>query len=188
MLKRVVFLDRDGVINRDSPDYIKSWDEFEFLPGSLEAIARLNRHGATCIVITNQSAVNRGLISRPGLERMHQRMRAAVRAAGGLITDIFYCPHTPLEGCECRKPKPGLIRQACRAYPIDLPSAVMVGDSLRDIECGRNAGCGRTVLISGSPGTAAGRRPARDRQAADFEAESLGQGVEWILASQNDRR
>jgi len=184
VLKRVVFLDRDGVINRDSPNYIKSWAEFEFLPSSLEAIARLTRHGATCIVITNQSAVNRGLISRSRLEEMHQRMQTAIHAAGGVITDIFYCPHTPEEGCECRKPKPGLIHQACRAYPIDLSVAVMVGDSARDIECGRRAGCGRTLLITGSKAASA---PPKD-QAADFEAANLGQGVEWILGNPNEKQ
>ena len=188
MLKRVVFLDRDGVINRDSPNYIKSWAEFEFLPGSLEAIARLTRHGATSIVITNQSAVNRGMISRNRLEGMHQRMKSAIRAAGGLITDIFYCPHTPLEGCDCRKPKPGLIKKACRAYPIDLSTAVMVGDSKRDIECGRRAGCGRTLLVTGGKEANSRQESARNDQAADFEVESLGQGVEWILGYPNENR
>jgi D-glycero-D-manno-heptose 1,7-bisphosphate phosphatase len=174
MLTHVVFLDRDGVINRDSPDYIKRWDEFEFLPGSREAIASLTARGATCIVITNQSGVNRGLIPRSALDDIHRRMRDAIRAAGGLISDIFYCPHTPAEQCACRKPRPGLIDRACRKYAIDLATAVMVGDRARDIACGRNAGCGLTLLVTGGPGPG----PA----AADGTVASLAEGVAWILS------
>jgi D-glycero-D-manno-heptose 1,7-bisphosphate phosphatase len=182
MLKKVVFLDRDGVINRDSPDYIKSWPEFEFLPGSLEAIRELTDHGYTLIVITNQSAIGRGFISVLDLEDMHRKMAAAIRRAGGDIDGVFYCPHTPQARCTCRKPLPGMIHQACRRFPIDLRHAVMVGDSPRDISCGRAAGCGRTVLITGEPTTGDGQ-PAPGAEAdADFAAASLLDSVEWILA------
>lgn len=175
MLSKVIFLDRDGVINRDSPDYIKSWDEFEFLPGSLQAIRRLTENGCSLIVITNQSAVGRGLITVAALEAIHRRMTAAIREAGGRLTDIFYCPHTPEARCGCRKPLPGLIRRACRRYFVDLPQAVMVGDRPGDIACGRSAGCGRTILISqGAPHAMTG--PTADRVAG-----SLLDCVEWIL-------
>ena len=114
LLKRVVFLDRDGVINQDSPDYIKNWAEFHFLPGSLTAIRNLTDKGFTPIVITNQSAVNRQLITAKRLADIHAKMIAAIRSRGGEIKDIFFCPHTPEESCNCRKPKPGLILEAQR--------------------------------------------------------------------------
>jgi D-glycero-D-manno-heptose 1,7-bisphosphate phosphatase len=144
---KVVFLDRDGVINRDSPDYIKSWDEFAFLPGTLEALRLLSEAGCGLIVITNQSIINRGMVPLAVLEDTHRRMKAAVAEAGGRILDIFFCPHRPDERCDCRKPKPGLIRQACRRHGIDPAFGVMVGDSAKDILCGHNAGCGHTILV-----------------------------------------
>ena len=145
--KKFVFLDRDGVINHDSPDYIKSWEEFEFLPGSVEAIRHLTKNGFTIIIITNQSAISRKMISAKELDHIHLRMREACRAHGGNIRDIFFCPHTPAEGCECRKPRPGLIFQAGEKYNIDIRDTVMIGDSARDIECARNAGCGQAILV-----------------------------------------
>ena len=118
-LKKVVFLDRDGVINRDSPDYIKSWAEFEFLPKSIEAIKDLTIHGFAIIIITNQSVINRKMVSTEELVYIHNRMRQTLLSSGGLIKDIFYCPHTPEDECSCRKPKPGLIDQAQKKYNID---------------------------------------------------------------------
>jgi len=148
MLQKVIFLDRDGVINRDSPNYIKSRAEFEFLPGSLEAIRMLTENGYTIIVITNQSAVARKLISPEELNAIHEMMRGTVKKHGGRITDIFFCPHLPDDDCLCRKPKPGLIYQAKQRYDIDISCSVMVGDSVKDIECARQAGCGQAVLVS----------------------------------------
>ena len=147
LLKKVVFLDRDGVINRDSPDYIKSWSEFEFLPGSISAIKQLTTHGFSSLIITNQSAIGRNMISLADLQQMHTLMKSAISSGGGEITDIFFCPHTPDVGCDCRKPKPGLIYQAQVRFDIDISKTVMVGDSAKDIECARNAGCGHTILV-----------------------------------------
>ena len=147
MLDKVIFLDRDGVINRDSPDYIKHWEAFEFLPGSLEALRLLSAAGYHLILITNQSIINRGMVPLEVLEHTHRRLRETVAAAGGQIFDIFFCPHRPDENCACRKPKPGLILQAQARYGIDLAHTIMIGDSGRDIRCGRDAGCGATVLV-----------------------------------------
>ena len=147
LLKQVVFLDRDGVINQDSSDYIKCWEEFIFLPNSLEALKILTRKGYTLIVITNQSIIHRKWVLPEVLEEMHRRLKSTVASHGGRITDIFFCPHTPEQGCSCRKPKPGLIQQACQKYAIDLSDAIMVGDSAKDILCGKAAGCGRTILV-----------------------------------------
>jgi len=147
LLKQVIFLDRDGVINRDSPDYIKCWEEFIFLPNTLEALKILTLKGYTLILITNQSIIHRQWILPEVLAEMHLRLKSTVASHGGRITDIFFCPHTPEQGCSCRKPKPGLIQQACQKYAIDLSDAIMVGDSAKDILCGKAAGCGRTILV-----------------------------------------
>lgn len=178
----MVFLDRDGVINRDSPDYIKNWEEFAFLPGSLEAIRLLTENGRVLIVITNQSVIGRKWVSPETLEDMHRRMTAEAASRGGLITDVFYCPHLPDEDCDCRKPKPGLIRQACRKYDIDLSSAVMVGDSAKDILCGMAAGCGRTVLVRTGNGSAALETLRREDVLPTAVAADLLDAARWIIS------
>jgi D-glycero-D-manno-heptose 1,7-bisphosphate phosphatase len=183
LLKKVVFLDRDGTINCDSPDYIKSREEFEFLPGSLKAIEELTANGFTNIVITNQSALPRKLISLQELEHIHAMMRKMVRSNGGEIKDIFYCPHMPDGGCGCRKPQPGLIVQARDKYHIDLTAAVMVGDSARDIECGHSAGCGKTVLVKTGNYTKAAQRLAEKGIVPDYVAEDLYDASGWIINS-----
>lgn len=164
-----VFLDRDGVINRDSPDYITSWDPFVFLPGSLAAIGRLTAAGAAVIVITNQSAVGRGMMDAATLDGIHRNMCRAVAEQGGRIDAVFHCPHHPDEKCACRKPEPGLIRQAQRRFNLDLAAATMIGDSARDIQSGIRAGCGRTILV----------RSGRHDDLARLEA--LGTPPDWVV-------
>jgi len=175
-----VFLDRDGVINRDSPDYVTAWDQFVFLPGSLAAMARLTVAGMAVILITNQSAVGRGMMDVATLEAMHRNLRQAVEAHGGRIDDVFYCPHHPDDDCDCRKPRPGMIRQAQARHHLNLAASAMIGDSARDIACGIRAGCGRTILVRSGLHDARpqlddlGLRP--DRVAADLAA-----AVDWLL-------
>ena len=108
-LDRVVFLDRDGVINLNSSDYIKSWSEFKFIPRSIEAVKELRLKGFNVIIITNQSVINRKMVSGKGLDYILTMMKNEIRSGGGLIHDIFFCPHTPEDNCNCRKPKPGLM-------------------------------------------------------------------------------
>lgn len=182
MLEKVLFLDRDGVINTDSPDYIKSWSEFHFLPGSLEALRRLTQHGFRLFIITNQSVINRQMISVETLEDIHDRMRAQIRLHGGKIHDVFYCPHTPDEQCNCRKPAPGLIKRAQQTHNIDLQSAGMIGDSAKDIECACNAACGYSILVQTGNGLAASRTLRHKGIRPDHEASTLYMAVEWILA------
>lgn len=177
----MVFLDRDGVINRDSPDYVKSWSEFEFLPGSIEAIRNLSVSGFTTMLITNQSAVNRRLISHTELQTIHTRMKAALKRRDGHIRDIFFCPHRPDERCACRKPKPGLIHQAQSKYRIDLSQSFMVGDNAKDIECARNAGCGCAILVQSGIGTDAAEILATRDICPDFIARDLSGAVNWIM-------
>ncbi|MEE8540698.1 MAG: D-glycero-beta-D-manno-heptose 1,7-bisphosphate 7-phosphatase [Desulfobacterales bacterium] len=181
VLSKVVFLDRDGVINRDSPDYVKSWSEFEFLPGSIEAIRNLTVSGFATILITNQSAVNRRLISDTELQTIHTRMNAALKRRDGHIQDIFFCPHRPDERCACRKPKAGLIHQAQSKYRIDLPQSFMVGDNAKDIECARNAGCGGAILVQSGLGSDAAEILAAQDICPDFISRDLAEAVNWIM-------
>ncbi|MEE4113417.1 MAG: D-glycero-beta-D-manno-heptose 1,7-bisphosphate 7-phosphatase [Desulfobacteraceae bacterium] len=185
MSDTTIFLDRDGVINEDSPDYITCWAEFHFIPGSLDALARLTRSGCTIIIITNQSAINRRWVTSTQLETMHRRLRQAVLDSGGRVTDIFYCPHRPDEGCGCRKPKPGLIFAARDRYGIDLSRAVMVGDSAKDIRAGQAAGCGRTVLVQTGNGMTAIQALEESGHRPDHVAADLDRAVQWILDRPN---
>jgi D-glycero-D-manno-heptose 1,7-bisphosphate phosphatase len=176
-----VFLDRDGVINRDSPDYVTTWEQFIFLPGSLDAIRRLTEAGRTIIVVTNQSAVGRGMMEIATLEHIHRKLCRAVADRGGRIAAIFYCPHHPEAGCVCRKPQPGMIRQAQQRFHLDLAAATMIGDSARDIQCGIRAGCGRTILVRSGLHDQLPRLKALD-MAPDWVARDLAAAVDWLLA------
>ena len=178
---KVVFLDRDGVINFDRSDYIKSWSEFNFIPRSIEAIKLLTVKGFKIIVITNQSVINRNMVSQQGLDYIHTMMKKEVRAGGGLINDIFFCPHIPEDNCDCRKPKPGLIFQAQKDYSIELRDAVMVGDNAKDIECARNAGCGQAVLVKTGNGSEAEKALAKKEIYPDYIAQDLYEAVQWIV-------
>jgi D-glycero-D-manno-heptose 1,7-bisphosphate phosphatase len=179
-LDKVVFLDRDGVINLDRADYIKSWSEFIFIPQSIEAIKELTLKGFHAIVITNQSVINRHMVSINGLEDIFSMMKNEVRAGGGLIHDVFFCPHIPEDNCDCRKPKPGLIYQAKNKYHIELADAVMIGDSAKDIECARNAGCGKAVLVKTGNGVQAEKTLAKKKIEPDFIAQDLYEAAQWV--------
>ena len=143
---RLVILDRDGVINQDSDDYVKSPEEWIPLPGSLEAIAQLTRAGFSVVVASNQSGVGRGLFDLATLERIHEKMRSAVAQKGGRIAVIYYGPHHPDDHCACRKPKPGLLRQIGTQFGTDLDGVPFIGDSLRDIQAARAVGA-RPILV-----------------------------------------
>lgn len=143
---RAVFLDRDGVICKNRADYVKNWTEFEFLPGAKEGLIALNRLQLPIIVVTNQSAVNRGLMSAADVEAIHQKMMEEIVACGGKIDKIYFCPHTSDDNCTCRKPKPGMFLQAARELGIDLPSSYLIGDAATDILAGQQVGC-RTILV-----------------------------------------
>jgi D-glycero-D-manno-heptose 1,7-bisphosphate phosphatase len=131
---KLVILDRDGVINQDSEKSIKSPDEWKPIPGSLEAIARLNKNGFRVVVASNQSGIGRGLFDMATLNAIHAKMHKALSQFGGHIDAVFFCPHAAESQCECRKPKPGLFRQIAERFHSDLKGVPAVGDSLRDIE------------------------------------------------------
>jgi len=143
---RLVILDRDGVINEDSDEFIKSAEEWQAIPGSLEAITRLNKAGYVVVVITNQSGVARGLLTYNTLNQIHQKMLDQLHALGGEISAIFFCPHGPDDGCECRKPLPGLFLDLQKRIECNLNEVDAVGDSRRDLEAAVAAGS-RPVLV-----------------------------------------
>ena len=145
-LPRLVILDRDGVINQDSDDYIKSADEWIPIEGSLEAIARLNQAGILVAVASNQSGLGRGLFTPQDLNRMHAKFQRLLARIGGHVDAIFFCPHTPDAGCECRKPAPGLLRSVSLRFGLPLNSVPFIGDSKSDVEAAQAARA-RPVLV-----------------------------------------
>ncbi len=185
-MKHTVFLDRDGVINFDSSDYIKSESEFKFIPRSAEAVSLLNKNGFDVIIITNQSAIGRGMITSNGLKAIFDKMKKGIKDSGGEIKDIFFCPHLPNQGCSCRKPKPGLILQAVRKYNIDLSLAYMVGDSAKDIECAKKSGC-TSVLVQTGNGKEAQVLLESNGIYPDFKAHDLMDAAKWIVVNKARR-
>ncbi|MBU0463944.1 MAG: D-glycero-beta-D-manno-heptose 1,7-bisphosphate 7-phosphatase [Proteobacteria bacterium] len=182
-MEQIVFLDRDGVINVDSSEYIKNESEFEFIPKSPEAIALLTQNGFNVIVITNQSLVGRKMVSQKTLDAIFKKMKDGVKKAGGDIKDIFYCPHTPQDNCSCRKPNPGLILKAQKKYQIDLNQSFMVGDSAKDIECAHNAGCSKTLLVKTGNGLKAQQQLFQKGIIPDFIGTDLYETALWIINS-----
>ena len=146
---KLVILDRDGTINQDSDQYIKSPSEWKPIPGSLEAIARLTQRGWRCVVATNQSGIARGLFDMAALNAIHTEMHRAVGQAGGRIEAIFFCPHAADSDCECRKPKPGLLREIAARFDVELTGVPMIGDSLRDLEAAAAAGPQHCLVLTG---------------------------------------
>jgi len=147
---RLVLLDRDGVLNEDREDYVKSPAEVIMIPGSARAVARLNRAGFKVALCTNQSAVGRGIITRERLDQINAHIRDQLAKEGGRIDAIFFCPHRPEENCPCRKPKPGMLLEALRRFGANAADTPMAGDGLRDLQAAKAAGCKRHLLRSGN--------------------------------------
>ena len=150
MPEKLVILDRDGVINRDSKDFVKSAAEWLPLPGSIDAIAALSAAGYTVAVASNQSGLARGLFDDAALDAMHAKLRALVESAGGRIDHIVVCPHGPDDGCDCRKPEPGLYRQIAEHFDTGLDGVPVVGDSIRDLEAAVAAGAKPILVRTGN--------------------------------------
>jgi D-glycero-D-manno-heptose 1,7-bisphosphate phosphatase len=146
---KLVILDRDGVINFDSAQFIKSPAEWKPIPGSLEAIARLNQAGYRVVLATNQSGVGRALFDMDTLNAIHDKMHKAVAAVGGRIDAIFFCPHAADSSCACRKPKPGMFERIAACYNINLTSVPAIGDSLRDLQAAATAGALPMLVLTG---------------------------------------
>lgn len=146
---KLIILDRDGVINYDSAQFIKSPEEWKPIPGSLEAIAKLEEAGYRVVIATNQSGVGRGLFDMDTLNAINDKMIRMVGQAGGRIDAIFFCPHPADSPCECRKPKPGMFHQIAERFNVDLKGVPTVGDSLRDLHAGIAVGCTPYLVLTG---------------------------------------
>jgi len=146
---KLVILGRDGILNEYREDHVKSPEEWLPVKGALEAVARLNHAGWHAVVATNQAGIGRGMIDMASVNAVHLRMMQRLAAVGGRLDAVFFCPHTPEENCDCRKPKPGLMRQIALRYGIDLRTVPMVCDTLRDLQAARAAGCEPHLVRSG---------------------------------------
>lgn len=146
---KLIVLDRDGVINHDSEHFIKSPDEWRPIPGSLEAIARLNHAGYRVIVATNQSGIGRGLFDMGTLNAIHGKLHKALAQVGGRIDAVFYCPHSADSSCECRKPKAGLLKEAARRFNVDMAGVPVIGDGLRDLQAAEAVGAQPMLVLTG---------------------------------------
>lgn len=156
---KLIILDRDGVINVDSAQFIKSPDEWEPIPGSLAAIAQLNQAGYRVVVATNQSGVGRGLFEMDTLNAIHEKMHKALTQVGGRIDAIFFCPHTSADNCACRKPKPGMLHEISRRFNTNLTNVPAIGDALRDLEAAVAVGAKPILVLTGK-----GKKTAADPQ------------------------
>ena len=146
---KLIVLDRDGVVNHDSTQYIKSPDEWRPIPGSMEAIARLNHAGFRVVVATNQSGLGRGLFDMATMVAINEKLHKALAHVGGRIDAVFYCPHTADSDCDCRKPKPGLLNEIGQRFSVDLTGVPCIGDSLRDLQAAQAVGAQPILVLSG---------------------------------------
>ena len=178
---KLIVLDRDGTINHDSEQYIKSPDEWRPIPGSLEAIARLNHAGYRVVVATNQSGIGRGLFDMGTLNAIHEKMHRHLAQVGGRLDAVFYCPHTADATCDCRKPRPGLLREAGRRFSVDMHGVPVIGDGLRDLQAAEGMGSQPMLVLTGK-----GERTLRE---GNFPANTvifpdLAFAVSALLANQ----
>lgn len=173
-----IILDRDGVINHDSIDYIKSPEEWLPISGSLDAIAQLNRCGFRVLVVTNQSGVGRGYYDLDTLDSIHEKLMHELAEVGGYIEEIFFCPHHPDENCFCRKPKPGLLTKIAEKYPLQLSETFFIGDSISDIRAAQSAGCLPILVLTGNGEMTLQRHPECENIP---HFPDLAQAVEYVL-------
>ena len=177
--KGAVFLDRDGVINvPPAGRYILGWDQFRFLPDVLKTLHRLRKHGDRVIVISNQSGVGRGIMTKRQLTDITRRMAAEIRKNGGHLDAVYYCTHHPEKGCRCRKPHPGMLKKAARRFPIDLKKSFFIGDSETDILTGRSAGCRTILVLTGRHNKKTAKHLVTQ---PDRISKNLTHAVRWIM-------
>ena len=187
---KLVILDRDGTINADRDDYVKSPEEWVPLPGAMEAIARLNHAGWHTVIATNQSGLHRGLFDMSTLNAMHAKLNRELALAGGRIDAVFFCPHTPTERCDCRKPLPGLFTKIGERFGVNLADVIAVGDSLRDLQAAAAVGCQTHLVRTGKSDPArlddAGAEQLAARVPGTVVHADLGVFAEFVV--QRERR
>ena len=182
MHTKLIILDRDGTINRDSDDYIKSPDEWLPLPGSIEAIARLCQAGWHIVIASNQSGLGRGLFDLATLNLMHDKMNKLLAVAGGRVDAIFFCPHLPQDNCQCRKPLPGLFEQIGERFGVALDQVHAVGDTLRDAQAAALAGCQTHLVCTGKSEGYRGTTPPENFPPNTLVHDNLAVFADWVLA------
>ncbi|HNP27588.1 MAG TPA: HAD family hydrolase [Nitrospirales bacterium] len=174
-----VFLDRDGTLNHDT-GYVTSPDQLVLFPGVPEGIARLNHLGAMVLLVTNQSAIGRGMMTIQGLESIHERLAELIRPYGASIDGIFFCPHHPQEGCACRKPKAGLIDQAVTRFALDVSQCFFVGDKWSDLAAAQTASVPGVLVMTSSYSADVVKARDEGRVLIDYVADSFVHAVDWI--------
>lgn len=185
----IIFLDRDGVINKDPMHsvygYVTKWEEFKFLPGAKHAIRKLTEAGYVIYVISNQAGIARGYFTLRALKDISKRMLKEIVKSGGKIAGVFYCPHRDEDNCDCRKPKAGLFRKALRRRKINLKNTFFIGDGIRDIQAGHAAGC-KTILVL------CGKTSLKDKKKwkakPDYIKKNLLDAVNWLLNTKDRKK
>ena len=182
---KYLFIDRDGVINKDpggwtEHSYVTEWEDFHFIPGTLEALKILKEKGIKVIVASNQGGVNKGVYTKEQLDKVNELMLKEIRGTGGEIEEVFYCIHRDEDNCACRKPKPGMLEAAAKKYGVELKSAYFVGDDKKDIIAGRKAGCHTVLVLSGK----SSRESIKDwPEKPDYIFKNLLEAVNWLIKS-----
>lgn len=179
-----IFLDRDGVVIEYRQNYIRSWADVVIFPQALAALAKLRSHPCKVVIITNQSAVGRGIIPLSVADDINRRLVQEIEKGGGRVDGVFMCPHAPEEGCDCRKPRPGLLLQAAQALSLDLSRSVLIGDTLNDLRAGEAAGVRQTILVRTGLGVEQAELPEatglKPFLIYDTMADALAEVIEWI--------
>jgi D-glycero-D-manno-heptose 1,7-bisphosphate phosphatase len=183
-LRRAIFLDRDGVINANRLDHVKSWAEFVFLPGALDALKRIAASDFAVIVTTNQAAIARGLTSDTAVRDIHTQMAKQVVRAGGRIDAVYYCPHHPEDNCDCRKPKPGLYTRGAQEWNVDLTRSYVVGDAMTDIIAAQVIGAAPILVLTGR-GTEQYAVLEVNHHSGFHVAADLMDATDWIWQKEN---
>ncbi len=183
--RRAIFLDRDGVISVNRADYVKTWDEFAFLPRALDALERLSASEFLLIITTNQSGVGRGVMTQATLDDIHARMLDAIRARGGRIDAIYFCPHAPDTNCDCRKPRIGMYRRAAECFGIDLARSYVVGDAKEDVQAAQSIGA-EPILVQTGRGEEHGNWLVANGNSGFQVADDLMDAVMWIGKREGD--
>lgn len=178
---KLIILDRDGTINEDRKDFVKSPEEWQALPGALEAIARLNQAGWHIVIASNQSGLGRGLFDMAALNAMHNKMHRLLGELGGRIDAVFFCPHAADEGCDCRKPAPGLFLQILERTGAEPGQTHAVGDSLRDLQAAAAAGCQTHLVLTGNGRALQEKLPLPDFPAATRLHQDLAAFADALL-------
>jgi D-glycero-D-manno-heptose 1,7-bisphosphate phosphatase len=178
-----IFLDRDGVVIENRDSYVRSWADVQFIPEALKALVEAHNCEYKFVIVTNQSAVGRGIISYETARMINQRVVEQIEKCGGRIEGVFMCPHAPDQGCACRKPEPGLILQAANELGLDLKRSIMIGDAISDLKAGKAAGTVVQILVKTGRGFSQSRLPDAGKLGPFLIYENLAQALRDVLSS-----